>query len=109
MIGADMGLLKNTTFITYLWIFLGFAVIALGAYREHLYREKDSKQQKALIETQNRLLEGQTALHNKVNELVKQGKITKEAAQEILTTTLKASSRISFEAEVIKKPSPTEK
>lgn len=88
-----------------MWIVSGIMVIVLGVYRDYLHREKDSRQQKEQMETQKRMLEKQTAIENRLNELVKQGKITKEAAQEILTTTIKASSQVTVEGEVIRKPS----
>jgi uncharacterized protein YaaR (DUF327 family) len=101
-----MELLKNTTFITVLWIIFGITVIVLGVYREHLYREKDSHQQKELMEMQKRMLEEQTTIKNTVNELVKQGKITKEVAHEILETVV--SSQVSVKDEVTIRLSPAE-
>ena len=72
-----------------------------------LHREKDNRLQKELMKMQNRMLEEQTAIKNSVNELVKQGKITKETAQEILTTVI--SNQVQVEEEVIIKLSPEKK
>lgn len=99
--------MKNTTFITVMWILFGILVIVLGVYREHLYREKDRQQQKELMEMQRRILEEQTAIKNTVNELVKQGKITKEAAQEILETVV--SSQVTVKDEVRIRLTPPER
>ena len=82
-------------------------VIMLGVYRDYLHREKDNRLQKELMKMQNRMLEEQTAIKNSVNELVKQGKITKETAQEILTTVI--SNQVQVEEEVIIKLSPEKK
>ena len=56
---------------------------------------------------QKRMLEEQTAIKNRVNELVKQGKINKETAQEILTTVI--SSQVQLKEKVIIKLSPEKK
>jgi hypothetical protein len=101
---CDMDLMKNTTFVTWLWIFCGILVVVLGVYREHLYRDNDSHQQKKLMEMQKRVLDEQIALKNTVNELVRQGKITKATAQEILKTVV--SSQVTLTEEVIMKLSP---
>ncbi len=99
-----MDLMKNTTFITVLWTLFGIGVIVLGVYREHLYREKDSQQQGELLQNQQRMQEQQTALMNRVNELVKQGKISEKVAKEILTVVV--LDQVSIKEEVIKKLSP---
>jgi hypothetical protein len=87
-----------------MWILSGILVIVLGVYRERLYREKDRQQQKELMETQRRILEEQTAIKNTVNELVKQGKITKEAGQEILETVISSQVTVKDELKIISPP-----
>jgi signal transduction histidine kinase len=101
-----MELFKNTAFMTALWILFGIAVIVLGVYREHLYREKNNQQQKELMEMQKRVLEEQTAIKNTVNKLVKQGTITEGAAQEILKTVV--SSQVTVKDEVLIKLLPAD-
>ena len=95
-----MELLKNPTFMTWAFAFFSVMAVVVGVYRETLYREKG-------MEMQKRLLEGQTAIENTVKQLVNQGKITKEAAQEILKTVV--SSQVNVEEKVITKTSPEKK
>ena len=102
-----MDLMKNTTFITVLWTLFGIGAIVLGVYREHVYREKDTEQQNKLLQNQQLMQEQQTALMNKVDKLVKQGKIPERVAKEILTVVV--SSQVSVKDEVIKKLAPTDR
>jgi hypothetical protein len=85
-----MDFMKNTTLLTWLYIVLGIAAVALGGYRELVYREKDGqnqkKLQKELQENIKRYQDQQTALLlHRINELVREGKISEKVAQVIVS------------------------
>ncbi len=89
-----MDFIKNTGFITGLWLFLGAAVVLVGGYREYLYRENDKQQQDAVLNNQkqmNNKIEKQTAL---INGLVTQGIISAKVAHEIVNAVATATGSV---------------
>lgn len=59
IVKLDMELLKNTTFITILWVVTGVVLLLLGVYRENLHRKEDSKHQKEAFQLQMEIKEMQ--------------------------------------------------
>jgi len=95
-----MDLIKNTSFITSLFIIFAILVTVLGLYREYLYREEDRRHREKMIEKLN-------ALESKLNKSVEAGEMSKETAQKIRNIFL--SDTISINDEVKTKLSPSNK
>lgn len=65
----DMDILKNTSLVTGLYIVVAILVLVLGLWREHIYHEKNEKQQGDLFAKQTKINDQQVTISGQQDEM----------------------------------------
>jgi Na+/phosphate symporter len=105
-------LLKSITLVNILWIAAAIAVIILGFYREHLYRQDSDKKQNDIIQLQKKIIalqddnnKRQGEILTTVRNLEKRGEISPESAGKIIHVILSENISLQDSAETKLSPS----